>query len=443
MLTNRRYLYNIEGNGGSDYGSAYDDYGSDYSGGGGYGGGRRRRRLLAESEAIVDPSIVEKANMLRSSGSSMLIHFHSSYSASTTGFQMNYGYKKASMLVSAPLTSIAALVGVPVDFVLNPKMFTSTTVNQTFNYTVTLADGQNLTMFNASNASITFANLTLRVVAKESFTVQTLQLRACNVLKLCATTSISIVATMPLLPDRRSLLTCTNNTTNGAPVKCFTKSRNREVSAYSTIVQFDLSVEGAVVAEDIATKNGFEVDAEFTFSYFPSTAGGIDILSDGVSANTVTITSYATADATSKLLCDKAYIIIGGAAAQCALATKNGMLPAFTKDITISGIKITRPDASMTVVTFDQSLLSAVTPSIGSLFSFTFGVGTTIGVYEALILLGDTSTITTELTATESPDAPSKLTCYPLMVSVGGIHTHTHSLMLTHAQTHTHLHKHR
>jgi hypothetical protein len=37
----------------------------------------------------------------------------------------------------------------------------------------------------------------------------------------------------------------------------------------------------------------------------------VDVVSDGVSANSVTITSYATADATSDLICDQTYIIVG------------------------------------------------------------------------------------------------------------------------------------
>jgi hypothetical protein len=155
-------------------------YGGDHIGGDYYGdenyGGYRRRRLLAEAEAtskaVVDRFIVEKANMLWSTGSTMLIHFHSSYSTSTTGFSMTYSYEKAATLVSAPLTGdLGALVGVPVDFVLKPRKFTSTTVDQTLNYSITLADGQNLTIFDASLATITFANLTIRVIANQTFTL--------------------------------------------------------------------------------------------------------------------------------------------------------------------------------------------------------------------------------------------------------------------------------
>lgn len=85
------------------------------------------------------------------------------------------------------------------------------------------------------------------------------------------------------------------------------------------------------------------------------------------------------------------------------------MLAAFTKDITALGINITKPDG--TFITFDQSLLSAVTPAVGSDFAFTFGVGTTIGLYEAQVNLGASSTITSEITATESPDSTSTMTC--------------------------------
>jgi hypothetical protein len=94
------------------------------------------------------------------------------------------------------------------------------------------------------------------------------------------------------------------------------------------------------------------------------------------------------------------------------------MLPAFTKEISVRGINITRPDA--TLASFDQSYLSAITPSIGFLFNFTFGVGGTIGVYETLVILDANSNITMELTATESPDASSNLTCYQSLVPANG-----------------------